>query len=142
MKRIFTPLLCLLALLAVHSAQAITLSILPGTQVGNQIAVDLKIEGLGDDEAPSLSVFYVGINFNSMISYNSFIPGDPILGDQLDLGMGSIYLEYLDTPNVVSLYGVSLVSLEEIDQLNNSQAGEFILTRLIFDILDNGFSTF
>lgn len=139
MKRIFTPLLGLLALLAVHSAQAITLSIESDPQINNQLPVYLKIAGLGDGTAPSLGVFDVDILFDPVfLAFNNATFGDPLLGDQLDLfGLGSSSWAIPDS-DTVNLYELSF---DEIDDLNGLQADSFTLATLTFDVVTSGSTT-
>jgi hypothetical protein len=63
--------------------------------------------------------------------------GDPVLGDQLDLlGLGSLASA---TPGS-GLVNVFELSFDSVDDLNNLQAADFILARLLFDTASAGIS--
>jgi hypothetical protein len=90
---------------------------------------------LGNQTAPSLSAFDLGILYNP--NYLSLIGvsfGDPILGDQLNLsGYGSLTTT---TPGVAQgnlvEFAIAVVSLDSESVLNSLQAGDFILASLTF----------
>lgn len=70
-------------------AAPITISILPASQsvnLGSTTTVNLTIAGLGNHVAPSLGTFDLNIDFNpTILGFSTFVFGDPVLGDQLDL---------------------------------------------------------
>src|ERR1039458_750954 len=75
-------------------ADVITLGVFPASQsvaLGSPVNVSLQITGLGNEAAPSLGTFDVNLNFDpTILSFNSAVFGDPILGDQLDpTGLGN-----------------------------------------------------
>lgn len=128
-------------LLARSSLFAIALEFVPPTQnvsLGSTAEVAIKITDLGNLTAPSLGTYDIDVNFNSAIlSLNSVTFGDPVLGDQLDLfGLGSLALA---TPSSVSINLFEL-SFDSVDDLNNLQAADFILARLLFDTAGAGIS--
>jgi hypothetical protein len=127
--------------MSVAPASATTINFAPVTQdasLGTSFTVAITISGLNDFTAPSLGVFDVDVNFDpSILSFGSVSYGDPILGDQLDLfGLGSLTATTLGT-GFVNLFELSL---DSIDDLNGSQAGDFTLATLGFDALAVGVS--
>lgn len=141
--RIFSSLCMVILLwLPVGSAMAVAITITPATQtitLGNTAAVDIGISGLGDHAAPSLGVFDLDILFDpAILSFNSVVFGDPVLGDQLDLsGFGSL-TSVITGSGTVNLFELSLDSAADLDSL---QPGEFILARILFDSLTVGASS-
>ena len=127
---------------ALHASVAFAapiLSIAPPTIVvglGTPVDVALKISGLGDLMAPSLSEFDVNVSFDlAILSFVTATYGDPIVGDQLDLfGFGS---DIVTTPGVgaVNLFELSLDLPTDLDTL---QAGNFTLATLTFDTIGLG----
>lgn len=124
--------------LPVGSAMAVAITITPATQtitLGDTAAVDIGISGLGDHAAPSLGVFDLDILFDpAILSFNSVVFGDPVLGDQLVLGFGSI-TELKTAVGSINLFELSLESAADLDSL---QPGEFILARILFNSLSAG----
>jgi hypothetical protein len=106
----------------------------PSTQSappGQNISIDLRIEGLHDATAPSLGIFDVDLFFDA--AYLQLV--DVAFGDQLDLfGLGDIRAA---TPGIgiVNLFELSLDTAADLDSL---QAGDFILASLIFTTLSPG----
>jgi hypothetical protein len=121
-----------IALLAT-TAHAATISLSPASQnvgLGEPLTVDLNISGLGNGTA--LSVFDISVNFDSAeLSFGSATFGDPVLGDQLDLGnLG------LNGPTATPGNGtVDLIEADIFDSpatLLTSQAHSFTLAALTF----------
>src|SRR5579864_1617094 len=113
----------------------IILSLEPSSQsvaLGSQATVDLNIAGLGIP--PSLGTFDVNINFDpSLLSFNNFLFGDPVLGDQLDPTGGGNTFNFIN-PGVgtVELFDLSL---DSASTLNSLQASGFTLGVLTFDTI-------
>jgi len=130
--------------LALHASVASALPILsidpPSTVVGlgTPIDVALKISGLGDLMASSISEFDLNVSFDpAILSFTTVTYGDPILGDQLDLfGLGS---DIFTTPGagVVNLFELSLDLPSDLETL---QSGSFTLATLTFDTIGFGVS--
>ena len=140
MNSFFTRLAFTALLLVALPTQAITISLNPSTSittVNSSFDVALVISGLGSNAAPSLGVFDLDVGYNpAILNLFNVVFGDPVLGDQLDLGFGSFFLSTLNT-NSVNLLEFSLDTI--IDNLNNLQAepvspDELVLMRLIDEI--------
>ena len=121
-------------------AYAITLSITPATQtvdIGDSLSVAVRVAGLDAGTAPSLGGYDIDVGFDSArLNFTSAQFGDPnpLLGDQLDLaGFG------LNNPTASATSGnVNLIEADLLDSsadLDNLQAGDFILATLFFDAL-------
>ena len=101
----------------------VVLSVEPPYQAvadGSAVSVSLQISGLGAFTAPSLGTFDLDLRFDpSLLDFNSFVFGDPVLGDQLDLsGFGSITgMGTTPGSGVVNIYEVSLDSVTDLDNL-------------------------
>ena len=87
---------------------------------GSAVFVSLQISGLGAFTAPSLGAFDLDLRFDpSLLAFDGFVFGDPVLGDQLDLsGFGSL-TDTGGTPGSgdVNIYEVSLDSVTDLDDL-------------------------
>ena len=92
---------------------------------GSTVTVDLVVSGLTDNAAPSLGTFDLNVNFDrSILTFNG-----AIFGSQLDLfGLGDIRFATLGV-GTVNLFELSLESAADLDNL---QAGAFILAILSF----------
>jgi hypothetical protein len=126
--------LCLWFLM-INAAYAITISLTPSSQTvvaGAMIDVGVEISELGIGEAPSLSVFDLGISYDpGLLSFNSASFGDSSLGDQLDvLGLGSVS-SYNDS--VSGLINLIELSLDTTSNLDTLQADSFTLATLNFN---------
>jgi hypothetical protein len=133
----------LLGFTATAPAEAITISFDPVSQntvLGNPASVDLIISGLGDLQTPSLSTFDLNINFDpTILAFSSATFGDPILGDQLDIGgFGGFMDASITSPGVLNTYEISFDLPSDLDGF---QAGNFILASLTFNTLALGNST-
>ena len=121
----------------------VVLSVEPPYQAvadGSAVSVSLQISGLGAFTAPSLGTFDLDLRFDpSLLDFNSFVFGDPVLGDQLDLsGFGSITgMGTTPGSGVVNIYEVSLDSVTDLDNL---QEPMFTLGILEFQPLQVGIS--
>lgn len=139
MRNVAALSLCLI-LLWPHSADAASIVFSPSStsvDVGDTVMVDLIVTGLGDGAAPSLSTFDLDVLFDPLLlSVATVTFGDPILGDQLDLGAGSITLPTLGT-GVINLFALSFASPALLD---SDQADTFVLAALAFSGLGNGIS--
>lgn len=129
-------------LVAPSSLQAVTLSLDPGSAtrtVGQTVSLDLAISGLGDNVAPSLGAFDITASFDpSILAFTSMAFGDPGLGNLLGPVAGTMDGFVVDAGlGTVNLFSVSL---ETVDDLNNTQPGQFILGTLSFLALAPGIS--
>jgi hypothetical protein len=121
----------------------VVLSVEPPYQAvadGSAVSVSLQISGLGAFTAPSLGTFDLDLRFDpSLLDFNSFVFGDPVLGDQLDLsGFGSITgMGTTPGSGVVNIYEVSL---DLVSDLDNLQEPMFTLGILEFQPLQVGIS--
>jgi hypothetical protein len=123
-------------------ADVITLGVFPASQsvaLGSPVNVSLQITGLGNEAAPSLGTFDVNLNFDpTILSFNSAVFGDPILGDQLDpTGLGNTISFSNPGFGTVELFDLSL---DSASQLNGLQPASFILGSLVFDTIGTGTS--
>jgi hypothetical protein len=127
--------------LAATPARAITIGIEPVAQhvaLGSSVTVSLVIADLGDGVAPSLSTFDLDLTFDdAILSFTGATFGDPVLGDQLDLtGIGPLN-GVTPAAGVVNLFELSLDPASDLD---DSQAGAFVLATLTFGALSPGLS--
>jgi hypothetical protein len=121
------------------SAHAVTISLTPAsstTTLGAPITLDLNISGLGNGTA--LGAYDVSVNFSSAdLTYQSTTFGDPVLGDQLDLGRLG-----LNGPTATSGRGtVDLIETDLFDSpatLLSSQTHSFTLAVLSFYSIASG----
>lgn len=104
--------------------------------IGGTFNVDLKISGLADQTAPSLSSFFAEvvyegkfINFES-VTYGNFL-GEPTDPDQTDIVT-------IPEANKVSLDETSFLTTTELDAL---QPADFTLATLIFKASSAGSTT-
>jgi hypothetical protein len=109
---------------------------LTSTTVGGTVTLDLNISGLGNGTA--LGAFDTSVNFDSAkVSFQSATFGDPVLGDQLDLG-------HLGLNGPTATPGTGTVNLIETDifdspsTLLGSQAHSFTLAVLSLTTLAGG----
>jgi hypothetical protein len=123
------------------TAQAISLNLVPSPQttfLGNTIDVAVTISDLGNGVAPSLSTYDLDISFdNTILDFNSVAFGDPVLGDQLDLFLGSLTESEEPSLGVVNLFELSLDLSQDLDSF---QADSFTLATLTFDTIATGIS--
>jgi hypothetical protein len=142
MKNLRVVLLGQVAVLALAApARAITIGFDPATQevaAGSRVTMTLVISDLGDGIASSLSTFDVSLGFDAgVLAFVAATFGDPSLGDQLDLtGFGTVSAV---TPGagLVNLFELSLDLPSDLDDL---QAGAFVLASLTFTAASPGFS--
>ena len=124
-------------------AHTVTLGFDPATQdvgLGSIVDVALRISGLGNATAPSLSMFDIDVSFDSArLSFSSATFGDPVLGDQLDifdLGGNSTWAGLTGEGNL-NLFELSMDSPADLDDY---QAASFTLVTLTFNALSAGSS--
>jgi hypothetical protein len=123
-------------------ASTITVSVFPSSQavtLGSLVNVALEVAGLGAQAAPSLGTFDLNLDFDpTILSFNSTVFGDPILGDQLDpTGLGNTINFSSPGSGTVELFDLSL---DTASQLNGLQPAAFILGSLAFDTIGAGTS--
>ena len=143
MRNVILGLLCVAGILSNSvAAQAVTIGFDPSSQTVNlstPVDVAITISDLGNYDYPSLGAFDLDVNFDpSILSFDHVVFGDPNLGDQLDLaGYGSATGT---TPGwgTVNLYEVSV---DDPNDLNNFQPGDFILATLTFNTVGLGTSS-
>jgi hypothetical protein len=107
---------------------------------GGTVKAQVRIDGLGNLEAPSLSAFDLVISYDpSILRPTGAVYGDPILGNQLDLaGLGS-----LDTAPVIAPplpVGIASVAFDLPSTLDTKQRGAFTLATISFSGLAGGTS--
>lgn len=121
------------------SVEAISLDFVPSNQtVGmeGQATVDLVISGLGAFTAPSLGTFDLDVTFDpAILSFNHAQYGDPVLGDQLNLGGTDSITATTLGAGTVNLFELSL---DPSDVLNTEQAGAFTVASIAFQGLGVG----
>lgn len=135
-NRLITAFVTALTLCTALRATAITIEFIPPSQsvsVGSTTTVDLVISGLVDNAAPSLGGFDLDVGFDSSILYFS----GATFGDQLDFLRLGIFQDVFPSSGTVNLYEVSV---ETEADLNDLQAGSFLLASLSFDVLASGSS--
>lgn len=130
------------------NAQALTLSLVPEqTQInsGDALRLNLTVDGLYNQSAPSLGAYDLALDFNSdLLSLTTIYWGDAALGNQLDLaGFGSLQ----DIINsAVNLHNRSLnffeLSFDSAEDLDQQQAGNFTLLSLLFTSSNAGVADF
>lgn len=135
-------MLCVLSVCPLAIAGTVAISIAPSSQVvpfGSIATFDLRVSGLGDHTAPSLGTFDLALSFDgAILGFNSFLFGDPSLGDELDLfGLGSI----TSISPAVGSVEIFELSLDSISDLNDLQAPNFILGSFSFSTLAIGSSS-
>ena len=105
--------------------------------IGDQVDVDVRISGLGNNAAPSLGAFDLDVTFNdSGLDFASLTFCDPVLGNQLDLfGFGFNPSGFAENPDpAVGLADFFEISLDAPSDLDTFQADSFILATLSFDV--------
>lgn len=132
---------CVFAMLA-WPAQAVIIKVTPmqsNTVTGSVVGVNLDITGLGQDSAPSVGGYDIGLSFDpSILKLKAVYFGDPLLGDQLDLfGLGSLQL-MSPQAGMVNLVQISLDLPADLDAM---QAQAFTLARIEFDAIGVGTTT-
>lgn len=132
-----------LVLLFTVDVHAISIDLIPDHNIlalGDTLAVQVKINGLNDRDAPSLGVYDLDFNFNSsLFSFNNLTWGDTDIGNQLDLnGFGSLQSSSIG----IGIVNIFELSFDDAASLNEWQAGEFTLFTLIFDTLAPGSGNF
>lgn len=129
------------AALGCASAQALTIDLAPASQTavaGHSFELALRVSGLGEKVAPSLSVFDLDVLFDPLaVSFESATFGDPALGDMLAPTVTSEAV----LPSVGIL---NLLSLSDADPsaLNDGQPGGFTLATLRFRAQSPGTTAF
>lgn len=142
MKHLYTLWVSLALLFSVNT-HAVTIDLVPehaAISTGSLLSVAVNISGLNENTAPSLGVFDLDFYFdNSLFHFNSLGWGDSIKGNQLDLnGFGSLQSGTV-AAGMINLFELSF---DDIDSLNNAQAGEFTLFTLAFDAIAPGTGNF
>ncbi len=154
MKKIFLTLMAsvVMSIFISMPASAITIDFQPASQdviIGDSLAVDLVISGLGDGVSPSLSTFDIDILFDPTIlgldTTDSDFDGviDSVVIDptsQLDIwDFGTNWVSASVTgAGVLNIYDLSLDSEND---LNTYQADSFTLATITFDAISVGTST-
>ena len=120
------------------SSEAVTISLSPpgqNVEQGDTFEVLLEISGLGNGTAPSLGAFDLMLGFNpAIVGYDS-----ATFGDMLGPVNGSFTDAIPDSLNgSVNLFGISLDTAGDLDQL---QAGGFVLATLRFNAIGPGITS-
>jgi hypothetical protein len=113
----------------IQAVKASTLSLVPSdpsVNVGDSVAVDLNISGLGG--GTSLGAFDITVDFSTVLTLESVSFGDPSLGDQLAL------TSFSTTDAIAGAGSERLieVSSDSVATLNSMQASSFTLAVLNF----------
>lgn len=124
-------------------ASAIELTLEPASAVvnsGSGMDVAIVIRGLGSGVAPSLGAFDLNVSYDvGILAFTSVTWGDPILGNQLGLILGSADgLALNAAAGVVNLFSISLESTLDLETF---QADAFTLGSLHFAALSPGVSS-
>ncbi len=130
-----------IGLLAGQAWGNMQLSLVPSSQtvgLGSLVDVGIRASGLGGS-APPLIHFDLNVTFDpTILDFTSATFGDPVLGDQLDLGNPD------GNPMSTTVLGDGRVNVSESSwdspALNSSQAGAFILATLRFEAVGLGTS--
>jgi hypothetical protein len=134
--------LTMLLFLIPATSQALLIGFDPASQVvqvGESVDVALFISGLGDGVVPSLGVFDLHVSFDpTILAFDGATFGDPVLGDQLNLFLGSLTILDDSVPGVVNLFELSF---DFPSNLVDFQAPSFTLATLTFDTLAVGTSS-
>ena len=111
------------------AATSLAVEVRPGPPpVGAEVEARLVISGLGSLASPSLGAFELQLVFDpSVLEVREVLFGDPLLGDQLALGFGSLSGSTVAADRV-DVYEVSLAPAEDLD---GSQVGTFAILRMI-----------
>jgi len=125
-------------LLLPNNSEAISLYFSPSpttTSLGNPVSIDIFIDGLGQQQPPSLGAFDLDISFtDTILSFNQ-----AQFSTQLDLGnFGSIQNTSTPATNIIN---IAELSLEDSSLLNATQPASFRLATLNFNTLSVGAST-
>jgi hypothetical protein len=127
---------------AVPPAGAIEVVVQPNGQtvgLGQTVAFDIAISGLGNGAPPSLGAFDLDLGFDpAILSFDSISFGDPILGSLLGPIVGS--LNGFSNDPVTGLVNQFEISLELPATLDALQPDSFILTSLTFSSVGLGTS--
>lgn len=142
MKKLFASLLVLSLTLSLN-ANAINIDLIASKtalNVGDNIEVQVRINGLGNASAPALGVYDVNFNYDgALFNFSSIFWGDSTLGNQLDLsGFGSLQesssgLDWLSTLEI---------SFDDAADLELLQAGEFTLFSVWLNAISTGSGNF
>ncbi len=124
-------------------ADPMTIKLLPTAStesLGSVVPIDIEIQNLGQASAPSLGVFDLTLTFDpSVLSFESAIFGDSVLGDQLDpTGFGNTVSFATASSGSIELFDLSL---DDAKTLNALQTSQFVLASLLFDAVGTGNST-
>ena len=136
-----------LALLAVGfsfaiNTQAAVINLLPSNSnisISDDVVLNVNVSGL-DKSASALGVYDLNLKFDSnLFAVKNIQFGDSSKGNQLDiLGFGTMQTSAIGS-GWLNLFELSFDTPEN---LNNLQANEFILFRVIFTALDKGAGLF
>jgi hypothetical protein len=133
----------MLALIVPPVAHGATISVEPPDQavpLGTPISINVTVEGLGAGAPPSLGAFDFNVEYDpGILAFDSLTFGDPLLGDQLDLGIGGSITGFGVDP-VLGIVNQFEVSLELPGDLDALQPDTFVLTSLTFSSIGEGSS--
>lgn len=138
MKKLFS-ILCAVGLSLSFNASAITIDLITNQhnlQIGNTLAVDVRISGLNNTDAPSLGTYDINFNYDAnLFDVHSIIWGDATQGNQLNLmGYGSLQ----DSNSGSGWLNFFELSFDEAINLNSLQAGEFTLFSVMLNAIVPG----
>ncbi len=109
--------------------------------VGDPVEVAVRISDLGDGIAPSLGAFDLNFHFNpSLLSFDSVVVGDPVLGDIVGPVLGSMNGIAVDAAG--GLINVFSLSLDDAVDLDTLQPADFILASVRFSAVNPGLGSF
>jgi len=142
MKKLFASLLVLSLSLSLH-AHAINIDLIAdqaAVNVGDSVAVQVRISGLNDVSAPSIGVYDVNFNYDaSLFNFSSILWGDSALGNQLDLNsFGSMQVSSVG----LGWLNAFELSFDEALDLELLQAGEFTLFSVLLNAVAIGSGNF
>jgi len=142
MKKLFAGL-CALGLSLSLNVNAISIDLIAdqaAVNVGDNLAVQVRISGLNDVSTPSLGAYDVNFNYDSsLFNFTSIVWGDSALGNQLDVNnFGSLQ----DSNSGLDWLRAVEISVDDAIDLELLQAGEFTLFSILLNATAIGSGNF
>jgi len=142
MKKLFAGL-CALGLSLSLNVNAISIDLIAdqaAVNVGDNLAIQVRISGLNDVSTPSLGAYDVNFNYDSsLFNFTSIVWGDSALGNQLDVNnFGSLQ----DSNSGLDWLRAVEISVDDAIDLELLQAGEFTLFSILLNATAIGSGNF